>query len=127
MAKGGRWLVGWGVILLCYYGGIVISTSFNLPVPGTLVGLCLLLIMLFLFSGLDTLIALAAAPLLTHMSLLFVPAVLGIGIYWQDIWQNGLAIGVAIVVSTAISLGLTGKVTELVFGNRGKVTGNRRL
>ena len=127
MAKAGKWLVGWGVILLCYYAGIVISASFHLPVPGTLVGLCLLLIMLFLFSGLDSFIALAAAPLLTHMSLLFVPAVLGVGIYWQDIMQNWMAIAIAIVVSTGMSLGLAGKVTVLVFGKRGNDTDNSQI
>lgn len=127
MARASKWLIGWGVILLCYYAGMFISTSLNLPVPGTLVGLVLLLLILFLFSGLDKLVTIAAAPLLKHMSVLFVPAVLGVSLYWHDIQQNGLAIAIAIVVSTAISLGIAGKLAVLFFGKRGHAKDSDQL
>ena len=48
------------------------------------------------------------APLLflEAMSLLFIPAVRRI-IYWADIQSNALAIAIAIIVTTSISLGIT--------------------
>lgn len=127
MTRACKWLIGWGVILLCYYAGVLISMSLNLPVPGTLVGLVLLLLTLFLFAGLDNLVSTAAAPLLKHMSVLFVPAVVGASLYWQDIQQHGLAIAIALVVSTSVSLGITAKLTVRFFGKRKHVNKSEPL
>ncbi len=46
----------------------------------------------------------AAKPLLTNMSFFFIPAVLGIAVYWSTLQNNMLAILLAIVVSTIASL-----------------------
>ena len=52
------------------------------------------------------------------MSVLFVPAVLGVSAYWKEIAQNGWAIGIAIVFTTCISLGISAKIAEKLLASR---------
>jgi holin-like protein len=52
------------------------------------------------------------------MSLLFIPAVLGVSIYWADIQSNALAIAIAIIVTTSISLGITAWFSQQLFNSK---------
>lgn len=100
-------LIGTFAILLAYYAGVFLSASISLPIPGPLLGLVLLLVLLFAFPNIEAHTTLVAQPFLKHMSVLFVPAVLGVGIYWSDIEANAVALILAIVGATVLSLGLT--------------------
>jgi holin-like protein len=104
--------IGAFAILLAYYGGVFLSGSLGLPIPGPLLGLVLLLSLLFAFPNIETHTTLVAQPFLKHMSVLFVPAVLGVGMYWSDIEANAMALVLAIGVTTALSLGLTAWVAN---------------
>lgn len=86
--------------------------------PGALTGLLILLAVLFIVPKAEPLVARAASPLLSHMSVLFVPAVLGVSAYWKEIAQNGWAIGIAIVFTTCISLGISAKIAEKLLASR---------
>ncbi len=107
MKRLGTWLTGWFAILGCYYAGVALTHVFALPLPPALIGLLLMLIALIIRGRPATAVSLAAAPLLKHMSVLFVPAVLGVGLYWHDIQQHAWSLFMAIGVSTAMSLGVT--------------------
>ena len=101
------WLTGWAAILFCYYAGVAAVSVFSIPLPPALLGLLLLLVMLKLRGRSATAVGLAASPLLKHMSVLFVPAVMGVGLYWQEIQQQAWPLFVAIVLTTTLSLGIT--------------------
>ena len=76
----------------------------GVPVPGPVVGLALLLLTLVLRpSVLDT-VKPTAQALLQHLSLLFVPAGVGVMLHLQRLGDEALAIGVALVVSTLVGL-----------------------
>jgi len=113
-----KWITGAILVLGCYYLGTWLSSSAGLPLPGALTGLLILLAVLFIVPKAEPLVARAASPLLSHMSVLFVPAVLGVSAYWKEIAQNGWAIGIAIVITTCISLGISAKIAEKLLASR---------
>ena len=101
-----RFFLGFCQIFLFYLFGEIAVRVLEIPFPGTLVGLLGLLIFLLFRKRPPVTLLAGATPLLKHMAVLFVPAVLGVGIYWQQISDNFTGIGLAIVVSTTISLGI---------------------
>jgi holin-like protein len=77
------------------------------PVPGPVVGLALLLATLALRpAGLDA-IKPTVQGLLQHLSLLFVPAGVGVMQHLQRLGDEALAIGVALVLSTLVGLAVS--------------------
>ncbi len=108
------------LLLLCQLAGEILSRGFGLPMPGPVVGL------LILFAGLliaerfaafgpqtvnDTMLGRATGGLLQHLSLLFVPAGVGVINHLSLINSYGPVLFLALLVSTALSLA----VTALVF------------
>ena len=108
-------VVGAIVIFAAYYAGLFAVTMLALPIPGPLVGLCLLLGVLFTFPNLEVATAKFVTFPLKHMSLFFVPAVLGVSIYWDDIEANAPAIAIAILLTTSLSLGVTAWFAQKLF------------
>ncbi|GEA12247.1 murein hydrolase transporter LrgA [Alteromonas sp. KUL49] len=104
-------LVGASVILACYWLGLFISDIFHLAVPGAVCGLMMLLILLFVLPSIKDSVAFAAQPLLSHMSLLFIPVVMGVGVYWTNITDNITSLAIAVVVTTCLVLGIQAKLT----------------
>lgn len=74
------------------------------PVPGPVVGLALLLLALLLRPRGVEAIKPTAQGLLQHLSLLFVPAGVGVMQHLQRLGDEALAIGVALVLSTLLGL-----------------------
>lgn len=101
-----RHLLGWFAILFCYLSGEALVAAWQLPLPGALVGLLMLFLLLALWSKLSLPVASAAQPVLRHMSLLFVPAVLGVLSYWDVLAANAVSLLLALVVTSILSLGL---------------------
>ncbi len=111
-------LVGAILVFTAYYLGTAIVSLSGAPIPGPLMGLLLLLGLLLAFPQLEVHTARFVTFPLKHMSLLFVPAVLGVSIYWPDIQANGLAIVIAIVVTTSLSLGMTAWITQRLLNKK---------
>jgi holin-like protein len=87
--------------------GEVASYALRLPVPGPVIGMVLLLLFLRLRPRtLETLRG-TSLGLLQHLSLLFVPAGVGVMVHWDRLAAEGVAIVVAIVVSTVLALAAT--------------------
>ena len=103
------------MVFAAYYAGLFAVTMLALPIPGPLVGLCLLLGMLFISPKLEMPTARFVTLPLKHMSLFFVPAVLGVSIYWDDIQANALSIAIAIILTTSLSLGVTAWFAQKLF------------
>ena len=108
------------LLLLCQLAGEILSHGFSLPMPGPVVGLLLLFIGLFMaqrFAGItpqsinDTMLGRATGGLLQHLSVLFVPAGVGVIDHLGLIDSYGPVLFLALLVSTALALA----VTALVF------------
>ncbi len=76
----------------------------GVPMPGPVIGLALLLFTLVLRPSVLGAIKPTAQTLLQHLSLLFVPAGVGVMLHLQRLGNEALAIGVALVVSTLVGL-----------------------
>lgn len=87
--------------------GEVVVMSLGLPVPGPVVGLALLLTLLVLRPATLTDIKPTVQGLLQHLSLLFVPAAVGVMQHLQRLGDEALAIGVALVASTLVCMAVS--------------------
>ncbi len=95
-----------GVLLLlaCQLVGEAVARGAGLSVPGPVLGLALLAILLLRRPALHATVGPVAATLLSNLSLLFVPAAVGVVQLLPLLASEGLAIAGAILVSTAASL-----------------------
>jgi holin-like protein len=93
--------------------GELLVRYFGVPVPGPVVGMVLLFVVLLIWRGpiqsLDT----ASSSLLSHLSLLFVPAGVGIILHFDRIANEWLAIGVALLASTILTMCATALIMYL--------------
>ena len=104
------------LILLCQLAGEVFVRGFGLPMPGPVVGLLLLLLLLL---ARDRFAALARGPLhqdgvenasrglLAHLSLLFVPAGVGVVQKLDLVAEHGIAVAVVLAISVVVTLLVT--------------------
>ncbi len=109
---------GFVVLLLLQLAGEVISRGLRLPVPGPVLGLVFLLRLEPVAVG-RTDVARVAEGLLQNLALLFVPAGVGVVQQLKLLSEYGLAIAIALVGSTAVTL----TVTVLVFTAVARRTG----
>ena len=99
-------------LILCQFAGEIIARAAGLPLPGPVLGLVLLLAILAARGGPDEAMRSTAGGLLRHLSLLFVPAGVGVITQLDALGQDWLAIAAAITVSTALGLGVTALVMQ---------------
>lgn len=94
------------LLLFQLFGEVAVLLT-GAPVPGPVVGLALLLAALALRPAWLDAIKPTAQGLLHHLSLLFVPAGVGVMQHLQRLGDEALAIGVALVVSTLVGLAVS--------------------
>ncbi len=95
------------LILLCQLIGEVLVRLAHLPVPGPVIGMGLLFTGLVLRGDAPEKLEATANGLLSHLSLLFVPAGVGIMLYLDLIMVQWLPILAALLISTALTVGIT--------------------
>ena len=95
------------LILACQLAGEVFVVATGLPVPGPVVGMVLLFAGLLVNGGLPDGLAQVADTLLNNLSLLFVPAGVGVMLHVGLIGRDLLPIAVALVASTLVTIGVT--------------------
>ncbi|HPY40358.1 MAG TPA: CidA/LrgA family protein [Thiolinea sp.] len=95
-----------GMTLLLIYQliGEVLARGFNLPMPGPVLGMALLFISLVLYRRLPIALETASEALLSHLSLLFIPAGVGLMLYFDAIAKEWLPIIATLIFSTLISM-----------------------
>jgi len=90
--------------------GEVLSYVFHLPVPGPVLGMALLLVLLALRPATVERLRPTTVDLLKHLSLLFVPAGVGVMVHAARIGREWLPIVVSLLVSTALAIVVTALV-----------------
>lgn len=90
--------------------GEVIVLALALPVPGPVVGMLLLFASLVLRPGAAAALRDTANGLLSHLSLLFVPAGVGVMTHFARLGDEWLPIAAALVGSTVITIAVTALV-----------------
>ncbi len=95
----------WLLVFQCL--GEVIVRLLGLPVPGPVVGMLLLFVALRAREAIPAAIDSAATALLQHLSLLFVPAGVGVMLHFGRLADEWPAIVAALVLSTVLAIGTT--------------------
>jgi holin-like protein len=120
------------LILLCQLAGEVMVRGLVLPMPGPVIGLVLLLLLLLARDRVAVLrrgplqgdgVESASRGLIANLSLLFVPAGVGVVQKLDLVAQHGFAIAAVLAISVVVTLLVT-VVTFLVASRL--LTGNRR-
>lgn len=100
-------LTTFSVLLLFQCLGEGLAYAFGLPVPGPVIGMLMLLAALVASPRLLETMEAAANELLRHLSLLFVPAGVGIMASASVLRGHWLAVLVSVIASTVLTLGVT--------------------
>ena len=100
------------VILSCQLLGEIIVVASGLPLPGPVVGMALLFIGLLLKGGIPEGLDRMADGLLSHLSLLFVPAGVGVMLHAQLIGSELLPLAASIIISTMITIVVTAWIMQ---------------
>jgi putative effector of murein hydrolase LrgA (UPF0299 family) len=101
------------LLLSCQLAGELAVAATGLPVPGPVCGMALLFIGLLVF-GLPDDLAKIGDTLLSNLSLLFVPAGVGVMLHAKLMAQDWLPIAVALIVSTMATIVVTALLMKLI-------------
>jgi holin-like protein len=99
-------------LYLLFVVGSALSDLLALPLPGSLVGLLLLLLLLYLGVIRPADVQETAAIVVQHLNFFFIPLVVGL-MAWRGLFATrGLALAVSLVASVAIGLVAAGLVAQ---------------
>lgn len=95
-------------LLLGYQlAGEVVARALNLPIPGPVIGMLLLLITLIIRGQAPEPLKRLSHELLQHLALLFVPAGVGIIAHFELIRAEWVPLTLALVISLVLTLAVT--------------------
>jgi len=98
-------------------GEVAVQLS-GVPIPGPVVGMVLLFLALRWRGALPDTLRATAETLLSHLSLLFIPAGVGIVQHGARLAEEWLAMTVALVLSTLITVAVTALVMKALIRRR---------
>lgn len=104
------------LLLLCQLAGETIVVAFRLPIPGPVVGMVILFAGLAAKRGLPDELRDLSAGILRHLSVLFVPAGVGVMLHAGKLEGEWLAVSAALVASAVATLVVTGLVMQWLGG-----------
>lgn len=104
--------LGWGTAALLLVGLQVLGDALvawvGWPLPGSLVGLLILLVLLTLHGGVPRGLDEVSAPLLGHLMLFLIPSVAAVGLYSGLLAQHAVLFTLAATLVTAFTIAVTG-------------------
>lgn len=106
------------VLLVYQLVGEVVVVASGLPVPGPVVGMALLFVSLLVRGTVTDDLRDTANGLLRHLSLLFVPAGVGVMAHLHRLTSEWLPISVSLVFSTLLTIAVTALVMRALLARR---------
>ncbi|PWW03870.1 putative effector of murein hydrolase LrgA (UPF0299 family) [Hoeflea marina] len=98
------------LILGCQLAGELFSQVLALPIPGPVIGMVILFAMLMIRGQVPAPLQATADGLLSHLSLLFVPAGVGVMVHLHLMAENWWPITAALIGSTLATIAVTALV-----------------
>lgn len=95
------------MLLACQMLGELVTRGLTLPVPGPVIGMVILLVALVVRGKVPSSLRMTGEGLLRYLTLLFVPAGVGLMVHGALIGADLLPIVVTLVGSTAVTLAVT--------------------
>ncbi len=105
---------GMAVLLFYQLLGTVMGLLLGLAIPGPVLGMILLFVSLLLMGRVPAFLGFTSSNLLAHLSLLFIPAGVGVITHLQRIGSEWVAIVTTLFVSTVVSMAVTALVMQKV-------------
>lgn len=105
-------LNGMATLLFFQLMGEVLVMVLGLAIPGPVLGMILLFVLLLLSRQLPEFLSFTSSHLLAHLSLLFVPAGVGVISHWQRIGSEWAPILITLLLSTLIGMAVTAWVMQ---------------
>lgn len=105
-----------GLVRILIFQGIgEVIAKFAVPlVPGPVIGLVLLLAFLVWRGGVPEGVEQVSAAFMRYLGVLFVPAAVGVVLFWPQLQQQALAIAVALVVSVIATIAASALLAKLL-------------
>lgn len=103
-------IMGMSVLLGCQFVGELLARGWAIPVPGPVLGMVILLIGLLINGRVPDSLRTAGEGLLRYLTLLFVPAGVGLMVHFELIRADFWTLIITLVVSTTITLAVTAKL-----------------
>ena len=98
------------ILLIYQLAGEISVRLLGLPIPGPVLGMVMLFVTLLLRGRAGDSLDTASTALLSHLSLLFVPAGVGMMVHFERIAGEWLPITIALLLSTLITMALTAAI-----------------
>lgn len=107
-------LNGITILLIYQLVGEVTVRLLAVPIPGPVLGMVMLFVTLMVRGRVDEPVDTAANGLLSHLSLLFVPAGVGMMVHFGRIADEWLPITLTLVLSTLLTMAATAAIMQLM-------------
>lgn len=113
-----KWMQQFGVIAAVTCAGEILKALLPLPIPGSIYGLVLMLILLM--SGILQLhqVKEAAEFLVETMPVMFIPAGVGLVTAWEQLQDILAPVCLITVITTFLVMIVTGKVTDALIAKK---------
>ncbi len=98
--------------------GEAVARWLGLPVPGPVLGMLFLFLALAMRGGPGRELQTASQNLLQHLSLLFVPAGVGVMVHLSRVADEWLPLLLSLLISTALTLAVTALVMKMLMPAR---------
>ena len=108
------------VLLVYQLVGEIVAVALGLPVPGPVIGMAMLFVTLIARGAVGEDLRQTANGLLRHLSLLFVPAGVGVMAHFGRLQHEWLPIAVSLVVSTLVTIAVTAFVMRALPARRAR-------
>ncbi len=115
------------LLLVCQLIGEVIHKASGLPLPGPVIGMAILFAGLLLRGEVPDALTNVTKGLLDHLALLFVPAGVGVVVHLSLIGEEWLAITLALIFSTVVTIGATALLLSWLLKLAGKGPSGQEL
>lgn len=106
------------VLLVYQLVGEIVAVALGLPVPGPVIGMAMLFVTLIARGAVGEDLRQTANGLLRHLSLLFVPAGVGVMAHLGRLTDEWWPIAVSLVVSTLLTIAVTAVVMRALLARR---------
>jgi holin-like protein len=120
-AEGETMLEGLTILIFLQFAGEILAGVTRVPIPGPVIGLGLLAAYALWRGAIPKPVEIAGDAILKHLSLLFVPAGVGLIAFGERLLNEGIRLIIVLVLSTAITM----IVTALAFRFLTKTAGTK--
>jgi holin-like protein len=110
------------IILVIYFAGMILAELTNLPVPGNIIGMILLLILLYTKVVKLEMVDTVAKFFMEHLAFFFIPAGVGLLTSLNIIKDSWVRLVIVCILTTIITIGVTALVVEFMTKEKSKGT-----